>query len=168
MALSEIKGFNEPLSGVVVSKAAGLKPMHATRLGSAVRHCGMLLSRLQSETKVLLVLTDGRPYDIDYGTGYGEEKSQSYALADSDRALSEVIAAGIEPYVITVDPSGEEYISEFRSVRPELLNDVKDLPERLLRLYKGLLDRNAVKVSRHAGHANAPSADDELSKKVSG
>ncbi|MDA8269787.1 MAG: hypothetical protein M0Z39_00035 [Actinomycetota bacterium] len=168
VVLSEIKGFNEPLSGVVVSRAAGLKPIHATRLGSAVRHCGMLLSKLQSETKVLLVLTDGRPYDIDYGTGYGEEESLSYALEDSDKALSEIVSAGIEPYVITVDPSGEEYISKFRSVRPALLNDVKDLPERLLRLYKGLLDRNVVKVARHASHANALRADNEPSEKVSG
>jgi nitric oxide reductase activation protein len=69
--LSEIKGFNEPLSGIVVSRAAAMKPIHATRLGAAVRHCGMILSKLQSQTKVLLVLTDGRPFDIDYGTSYG-------------------------------------------------------------------------------------------------
>ena len=149
VVLNEIKGFNESLSGVVVNRAAGLKPIHATRLGAAVRHCGMLLSRLQSETKVLLVLTDGRPYDIDYGTGYGEEKVLSYALEDSDKAFSEIISSGIEPYVITVDPSGEEYISEFRSVSPALLSDVKDLPERLLRVYKSLLDRDVVKAARH-------------------
>lgn len=148
--LSEIKGFNEPLSGIVVSKAAAMKPVHATRLGSAVRHCGMVLSKLQSETKVLLVLTDGRPFDIDYGTGYGEGGSQSYALADSDKALLELIEAGVEPYVLTVDPSGEEYVSEFKSVKVEVLDDVKTLPEKLLQLYRSLIDRGAKPAARRS------------------
>ncbi|NNN19024.1 MAG: hypothetical protein HKL84_04130 [Acidimicrobiaceae bacterium] len=143
VTLGKIKGFNEPLSGIVVSRAAAMKPVHATRLGAAIRHCGTVLSRLQSETKVLIVLTDGRPFDIDYGTTYGEGESQSYALADSDKALSELIGAGIEPYVLTVDPSGEEYISEFKSVQVELLESVNSLPEKLLRLYKSLIDRNS-------------------------
>ena len=73
------------MSGVVVSKAAALKPVHATRLGTAVRHCGKVLGKIQAETKLLLVLTDGRPYDTDYGTSYGETESQSYAIADSER-----------------------------------------------------------------------------------
>ena len=141
--LSEIKGFNEPLSGIVVSKAAAMKPIHATRLGCAVRHCGMVLSKLQSDTKVLLVLTDGRPFDIDYGSAYGEGESQSYALADSDKALLELIGAGVEPYVLTVDPSGEEYVSEFKSVKVEVLDDVTMLPEKLLGLYRNLIDRDA-------------------------
>lgn len=156
VVLSEIKGFNEPMSGVVVSRAAGMKPMHATRLGAAVRHCGMVLSKLQSETKVLLVLTDGRPFDIDYGTSYGEGESQPYALADSDKALFELTERGIEPYVLTVDPSSEEYVSELKSVKVEILEDVKALPEKLLRLYKGLLDRNAKTVARRS-HGYGPS-----------
>ncbi len=148
--LSEIKGFNEPFSGIFVSKAAAMKPVHATRLGSAVRHCGMVLSKLQSDTKVLLVLTDGRPFDIDYGSGYGEDGSQSYALADSDKALSELIQAGVEPYVLTVDPSGEEYVSEFKSVKVEVLDDVKTLPEKLLQLYRNLIERDAKPAARRS------------------
>ena len=153
--LSEIKGFNEPFSGVFVSKAAAMKPVHATRLGSAVRHCGMVLSKLQSDTKVLLVLTDGRPFDIDYGSSYGEDGSQSYALADSDKALSELIQAGVEPYVLTVDPSGEEYVSEFKSVKVEVLDDVKALPEKLLQLYRSLIDREAKPAARRSSNHGA-------------
>ncbi|TAN20784.1 MAG: hypothetical protein EPN30_09880 [Actinomycetota bacterium] len=151
--LSEIKGFNEPMSGIVVSRASAMKPIHATRLGAAVRHCGKVLSKLQSQTKVLLILTDGRPFDIDYGTSYGEGESQSYALADSDKALSELEAFGIEPYVLTVDPSGEEYVSEFKSAHVEVLEDINSLPEKLLRLYKSLLDRN-IKSPLHKQAAN--------------
>ena len=142
VVLSEIKGFNEPMSGIVVSRASAIKPIHATRLGAAVRHCGMVLSKLQSQSKVLLILTDGRPFDIDYGTSYGEAESQSYALADSDKALWELSTAGIESYVLTVDPSGEEYVSELASAQVEILEDISSLPEKLLKLYKNLLDRD--------------------------
>jgi len=153
VVLSEIKGFSEPMSGMVVSRASAIKPIHATRLGAAVRHCGMVLSKLQSQTKVLLILTDGRPFDIDYGTSYGEAESQSYALADSDKALWELSVAGIEPYVLTVDPAGEEYVSELASAKVEILEDVSSLPEKLLRLYKGLLDRDHnLPNHRHAAH----------------
>jgi nitric oxide reductase NorD protein len=147
VVLSETKGFNEPMSGVVAARAAGMKPMHATRLGAAIRHCGMVLSKLQTETKVLLVLTDGQLLDIDYGTSYVKEEPQSYALAGSDKALYELTEGGIEPYVRTVDPSTEEYISEPKSVKVEILDDLRALFEDLLRLYEGLLDRYTAAVA---------------------
>lgn len=139
VVMSEVKGFHESFSGVVVSRAAGLKPHHATRLGAALRHCGGVLSKVQAETKVLLVVTDGRPYDIDYGTSYGEDEAQSYALADSDMALSELSQMGIEPYLLTVDAQGEEYVSAFENVHVEVLRDVKALPEKLISLYMDLV-----------------------------
>lgn len=137
--LSEIKSFNQSMSGVVVSRAAALKPVHATRLGTAVRHCGKILGKIQAERKLLLVLTDGRPYDTDYGTSYGERESQSYAIADSDMAFKEIAGMAIDPYVLTIDAQGEEYVSLFRNVKVDVLKDIAQLPERLLKLYLNLV-----------------------------
>ena len=168
VVLSEIKGFNEPMSGIVVARAAAMKPMHATRLGAAVRHCGMVLKKVQSETKVLLVLTDGRPFDIDYGTSYGEGESQSYALADSDQALSEIVNAGIEPYILTVDRSGEQYVSELKSAKVEVLVDVKSLPEKLLRLYTSLFTKSSGQVTRRQLFSGAGISNTQTSGGLAG
>ena len=112
-----------------------MKPVHATRLGAAIRHCGMVLSKLQTETKLLRILTDGRPFEIDYRKSHGEEESQPHACADSDKALYEPTQRGIEPYVGTLDPSTVEYISELMSVKVEV-------SAMRARLYLGLLDGN--------------------------
>lgn len=146
--LSEIKSFSEQMSGRVVAKAAGIKPVHATRLGAAVRHCGAQLAKLQAETKILLVLTDGRPYDIDYGSNYGEERAMSYAIADSDKAFGEISKLGIQGYVLTVDASGEEYISMFENVHVEKLQRIEELPERIIRLYLSLIDQSSNIIKR--------------------
>lgn len=137
VVLSEIKGFNEPISGVLAARTAGMKPVHATRLGAAIRHCGMVLSKLQTETKLLRVLTDGRTFEIDYGTSHEEEESQPYACADNDKTLYEPTERGIEPYAGTLDPNTVECISELKSVKVELSDDMR------AQLYKGLLDGNA-------------------------
>lgn len=162
--LSEIKPFNQSMSGVVVSKAAALKPVHATRLGTAVRHCGKVLGKIQAETKLLLVLTDGRPYDTDYGTSYGETESQSYAIADSDMAFKEIMEMAIDPYVLTIDAQGEEYISQFTNVQVDVLKDVNQLPERLLRLYLNLV----VGQQSYKSHVRTAESDQNLLQKVVG
>ena len=143
VVLSEIERFNGPISGVLAARTAGMKPVHATRLGAAIRHCGMVLSKLQTETKLLRILTDGRPFEIDYRKSLGEEESQQYAqqyaCADSDKASYEPTERGIEPYVGTFDPSTVECISELKSVKVEVSN-------MRARLYMGLLDGNAAVV----------------------
>lgn len=136
--LSEIKSFSEPFSGMVVARAAALKPVHATRLGAAVRHCTSVLSRVQAETKVLIVLTDGRPFDVDYGTSYGEDESISYAISDTDAAFGEAKRYGIFPHMLSVDVDVDDYLSSFRNVSIEALTDVKELPETVLKVYLGL------------------------------
>ena len=140
VVVSVLKGFDEPFDGRVVSRAAAVKPMHATRMGAAIRHCTARMRMARANTNVLIVLSDGRPTDIDYGSEYGEEGSLRYALGDTARALAEARRAGVRPYLLTVDVTGEDYLGDLGSVDAEVLSDLNVLPERLTGLYRHLTD----------------------------
>ncbi len=140
VVVSVIKGFDEPFDGRVVSRAAAVKPMHATRMGAAIRHCASRMKAARATSNVLIVLSDGRPTDVDYGSEYGEDGALRYALADTARALSEARQAGIRPYLLTVDVTGEDYLGDLDTVDAEVLTDLNALPERLTGLYRHLTE----------------------------
>ncbi|HZD71165.1 MAG TPA: hypothetical protein VFA45_20375 [Actinomycetes bacterium] len=138
VAVSVLKGLDEPFTGRIVYRAAAVKPLHATRMGAAVRHATARMRAAPHATKVLIVLSDGRPHDIDYGTAYGEAESLAYAAADTGRALDEARAHGVRPFMLTVDSHGEEYLGETCTRDHEVLRDIGSLPERLTSLYRDL------------------------------
>jgi nitric oxide reductase activation protein len=145
VVVSVLKGFDEPFDGRVVSRAAAVKPMHATRMGAAIRHCTARMRAARATTNVLIVLSDGRPTDIDYGTEYGDDGSLRYALADTARALGEARKQGIRPYLLTVDVTGEDYLGDLGTVDAEVLCDLNVLPERLTGLYRHLTDSGSTR-----------------------
>ena len=140
VVVSVLKGFDEAFDGRVVSRAAAVKPMHATRMGAAIRHCTARMRVARATTNVLIVLSDGRPTDVDYGNEYGEDGALRYALADTARALGEARQQGVRPYLLTVDVTGEDYLGELDTVDAEVLTDLNVLPERLTGLYRHLTE----------------------------
>ena len=80
----------------------------------------------------MVILTDGRPYDLDYG-------SMDYALADTRKALQEARKQRIHPFIITSDKKGASYL---RRISPQtqsiILPNVELLPAMLPNLYKRL------------------------------
>jgi nitric oxide reductase NorD protein len=87
-------------------------------------------------TKLLLIVSDGRPYDMDYGQQYGEDAIMEYALADTARALEEARTRGVRPYLITVDPGGGDYLGRMCDPREyHVISDARDLPRSLAELY---------------------------------
>jgi hypothetical protein len=134
--LSVVKDLDERRSPAMLHRLQGLVPDHTTRMGPAIRHLGRRLEQADAATKILLVVSDGRPYDLDYGQQYGEAAIMDYALADTAHALDEVRRQGVRPYLITVDPAGGDYLSRMCDPREyHVIADARDLPEALTELY---------------------------------
>jgi nitric oxide reductase activation protein len=83
-----VKGFDERLGGTTRARLAGLRPEGFTRLGAAVRHSTRLLvDRSGSRRWLLVVLSDGFPFDDGY--------EGTHAGADVAMALAEARHAGV-------------------------------------------------------------------------
>jgi nitric oxide reductase NorD protein len=134
-----LKDFEERLSDRVAARIDNIKPMHTTRMGPAIRHTVRKLRGQESRTKIMVLISDGRPFDLDYGQQYGEGAEVDYAINDTRKALNEARQAGILPYVLTIDPQGNDYLRTMcDGIGYEVLDDVNQLPARLLTLYRSL------------------------------
>jgi len=107
----------------------------SNRDGCAVRHACHRLTQLQNKTKLLILISDGIPADLDYGGASAVDTSQ-YAIEDTRRALQECRMRGIVPYCITIDRTARKYIPHmYGDYSYTILSDVRLLPEKLSRLY---------------------------------
>ena len=133
---SVIKEMEEPLSESVRRRIDRITPMHATRMGPAIRHATRKLDQTDAKTKVLLLLSDGRPQDRGYSR---EGVEKEYAVHDTKRALTESRLKGITPFCLTVDKAGHDYLKTMcQDMGYEVLADIWTLPERLPYLYRRL------------------------------
>ena len=97
-----IKGFDEPAGPVVRRRIAALKPGFYTRLGAAIRHASARLAERPTRCRLLLVLTDGKPNDLDHYDG-------RYGIEDTRRAILEARAHGLTVFGITIDDKAQNY-----------------------------------------------------------
>ncbi|UEM02426.1 VWA domain-containing protein [Skermanella rosea] len=98
-----VKDFEERLDPRVVRRIQALKPGSYTRMGTAIRHATALLDRRPHSHRLLLVLTDGKPNDIDHYEG-------RYAIEDTRVAVQEARRAGLRLFGVTVDAQGRDYL----------------------------------------------------------
>ncbi|WP_282059176.1 nitric oxide reductase activation protein NorD [Roseobacter litoralis] len=96
------KDFSEPMSREVECKLASLRPGFYTRLGAAIRHVSADLQTTPQSAKLLLVLTDGKPNDIDHYEG-------RHGIEDTRMAVREARMRGQSVFGITVDPKGQSW-----------------------------------------------------------
>ena len=130
--LQAVKEFHEPGGRNVGRRLGNLQPDGLTRLGAALRHAVSKLSAVEASVKLLVVLTDGRPYDLDYG-------DLDYAVADSKKAVLEARKLKINPFIITSDPEGAGYLAQItRLTQSIVLPRVEMLPSLLPTIYKRL------------------------------
>jgi Mg-chelatase subunit ChlD len=151
--LSVVKDVEERRTPAVWHRLGGLVPDHTTRMAPAIRHLTRRLQQTDAATRILMVISDGRPYDIDYGQQYGDEAILTYAVSDTARALEESAAAGVHPYLVTIDPDGADYLG--RVCDPafyHVIAEAQELPEALTDLYAAV--RRDAKTAR-AGRARA-------------
>ncbi|TCS64715.1 nitric oxide reductase activation protein NorD [Varunaivibrio sulfuroxidans] len=100
--ISELKGFDEPFGPRVGRRIAGLKPGYYTRMGAAIRHVAKQLEKRENRHRLLLVLTDGKPNDIDHYEG-------RYGLEDTRMAIREARRAGNAVFGVTIDHKARAY-----------------------------------------------------------
>jgi nitric oxide reductase NorD protein len=127
-----VKRFGEPLGDAVRARIGGLEPESFTRLGAVLRFAAGELARERARVRLLLVLSDGKPYDED-------EYASEYGVADVRRAVAEAELLDVHPFCVTVDREGPSYLGRlFGAGRFTLLCNVAQLPERLPELYRRL------------------------------
>jgi nitric oxide reductase NorD protein len=127
-----VKDFDEPYAGEVEQRIGGINYQNNTRLGAAVRHAAAKLRRQEARTRLLIVLSDGRPYDHDYGDA-------RYAREDTREALRQARLDGITPFCITIDRDSETELRDlYGEVGYTIIDDVLSLPERMPAIYRRL------------------------------
>lgn len=127
-----VKDFAERYDDTVERRIGGITFQNNTRLGAAIRHATHKLARLENRTKLLIILTDGRPYDHDYGDA-------RYAREDVREALIESKIKGITPFCITIDRESEAELKDlYGDVGYTIIDDVLSLPERIPNIYRRL------------------------------
>ncbi|MBV8856655.1 MAG: VWA domain-containing protein [Acidobacteria bacterium] len=127
-----VKDFGEPYAGEVEQRIGGINYQNNTRLGAAVRHAAAKLRRQEARTRLLIVLSDGRPYDHDYGDA-------RYAREDTREALRQARLDGITPFCVTIDRDSESELRDlYGEVGYTIIDDVLSLPERMPAIYRRL------------------------------
>ena len=126
-----IKGFSERWDDAVKARLAAMEAGWSTRMGAAIRHAGHYLSHRQSDKKILLLLTDGEPADIDVTDG-------DYLRHDAKRAVGELATQGVTVFCLSLDPNADNYVSDIFGSRWQVLDRIERLPEQLPLLYLSL------------------------------
>jgi len=98
-----LKNFEERYSAATRGRILAIKPGYYTRLGAAVRHATGLLSARPAGHRLLLLLSDGKPNDLDQYEG-------RYGIEDTRHAVRAARREGLQPFCITIDPKGNDYL----------------------------------------------------------
>lgn len=126
------KDFDQPYNEIPKAKLAGMTGQLSTRMGAAIRHASHYLKLQRSSKKLLLVITDGEPADIDV-------RDPQYLRYDTKKAVEEAGRAGIITFCMSLDPRADQYVSRIFGARNYMVVDhVERLPEKLPLLYAGL------------------------------
>jgi len=127
-----IKNFKEKYSDLIRGRIDAIKPGYYTRLGAAIRESTKILDRQQSQNKLLLIISDGKPNDIDKYDG-------RYGIEDTKKAIEEVKQKGITPFCITIDIEAKDYLSYlFGKNGFAVVRDSKKLPKIMPEVYINL------------------------------
>lgn len=126
-----IKGFSERFNDDVKGRLAGMEAAYSTRMGAALRHAGHYLGARQADKKLLLILTDGQPSDID-------TPDERQLIEDARHAVRELGQGGIYTHCISLDPKADAYVSDIFGQRYSVIDHVQRLPERLPKLFMAL------------------------------
>jgi nitric oxide reductase NorD protein len=131
-----LKGFDERYDAAIRGRLAALKPGFYTRMGAAIRHSAAILSKQKSARKLLLILTDGKPNDLDKYEG-------RYGIEDTRVAVQEARKLGLTPFCVTIDEKAGEYLPHlFGANGYVVVRDAAMLPKVLPNLYVQLTGNN--------------------------
>ncbi len=126
------KDFDQAYDDTAKARLAGMRGGLSTRMGGALRHAAGFLQRQPQQKKLVLLVSDGEPADIDV-------RDPQYLRHDTKKAVEELNSRGILTYCLTLDPEADDYVSRIFGVNHYTVVDhVQRLPERLPALFMGL------------------------------
>jgi len=130
--LFRVKGLGEAYDDSVRRRIGGLKAREWTRMGPPIRYVSRVLSKEDAKTRLLIVLSDGKPDDYDYYKG-------DYAIEDTKHSLEEARAMGVRPFCITIDKAEHGYLSYMYGERHYIfVDDISTLPFKMPEIYRNL------------------------------
>ena len=124
-----LKKFEEAWAAPIFKRLAGIKPGYYTRMGAAVRYATTLFKNRPERQRLFLILTDGKPNDLDVYEG-------RYGLEDTKMAIIEARRAGVIPFCVTIDEAAHDYLPMlFGENRYILVHQAEDLVHKLAQIY---------------------------------
>jgi len=126
-----IKGYGETWNDEVKARLAAMEAGYSTRMGAAMRHAAHYLEARQADKKLMLILTDGQPSDVD-------THDERLLIEDARQAVKELDQQNIYTYCINLDPKADEYVSDIFGRQYTVIDNVERLPERLPEVFLAL------------------------------
>jgi len=126
-----IKGYGEHWNDDVKGRLAAMQAGYSTRMGAAMRHAAHYLEAQQADKKLLLVLTDGQPSDVD-------TPDERLLVEDAHQAVRELDQKGIFSYCINLDPKADDYVGDIFGRQYTVIDHIDRLPEQLPKLFMAL------------------------------
>ena len=122
-----LKEFDESYSPRVRGRIQAIKPGFYTRMGAGIRYAIELLKPQPAGRRLLMLLSDGKPNDLDRYEG-------RYGIEDTRQAVIEARRCGLQPFCVTID-----YLPHlFGNGGYVVIRRPNDLPKRLPLLYAQL------------------------------
>ncbi len=100
--IHDCKSFDEPMAQGVEARIHALRPGFYTRLGAAIRHASAGLAREGRSRRLLIVITDGKPNDLDHYEG-------RHGIEDSAMAVRQARRAGHAVFGIAIDRDAQSW-----------------------------------------------------------
>jgi nitric oxide reductase NorD protein len=130
--LQHLKGFNEPWSETTRARVGSIRPGYYTRMGAAIRHATRELGNRSERRRLLMLLTDGKPNDLDIYEG-------RYGIEDTRHSIHEANQAGLSPFCVTIDQTAHDYLPLLFGQRGyALVHKPQDLANRLTQAWVAL------------------------------
>jgi len=130
--IHQLKSFDEAWNARTRDRVGAIKPGYYTRMGAAIRHATVQLAARPERLRLLLLLTDGKPNDLDQYEG-------RYGLEDTRHAVHAARTAGLTPFCVTIDAQAHDYLPYlFGSAGYALVHRPQDLVRRLAAAYAAL------------------------------
>jgi nitric oxide reductase NorD protein len=128
----ELKAFEKPYDALARGRVAAIRPGYYTRLGAAIRQSTALLAKQPCKQRLLLILSDGKPHDLDIYEG-------RYGIEDTRKSIQEAREQGLRPFCVTIDRDAASYLPHvFGAQGFTLLHRADQLSQRLPMLYAQL------------------------------